>query len=99
MLTTPKSLPSDPAELRIAAEGLVELAKSQALQIEKLKHQLAGHQRHRFGSRSESADQLNLQLQLEEEETAAARTARPEDTTETELKQEPKRKPLPPELP
>lgn len=66
MFTTSKSLPSDPAGLRIAAEGLVELAKTQALQIEKLKHQLAGHQRHRFGSKSESADQLNLQLQLEE---------------------------------
>ena len=59
----------------------MELAKAQALQIERLKHQLAGHQRHRFGSRSESADQLNLQLQLEEEETAAARTAPPEETT------------------
>ena len=38
MFTTPKSLPSDPVELRIAAEGLVKLAKTQALQIEKLKH-------------------------------------------------------------
>ena len=99
MLTTPKSLPSDPAELRIAAEGLVELAKSQALQIEKLKHQLAGHQRYRFGSKSESADQLNLQLQLEEEETAAARTAPPEEASDPEPKQKPKRKPLPPTLP
>ena len=78
MFITPKSLPSDPAELRVAAEGLVELAKSQALQIEKLKHQLAGRQRHRFGSKSESADQLNLELKLEEEETAAARIAPPE---------------------
>ena len=65
IFTTPKSLPSDPAELRMAVEGLVRLAKTQALHIEKLKHQLAGHQRYRFGSKSESADQLNLQLQLE----------------------------------
>ena len=92
MFATSKSLPSDPTELRIAAEGLVELAKTQALQIEKLKHQLAGHQRHRFGSKSESADQLNLQLQLEEEETAAARTAPPEDASVPEPKQKPKRK-------
>ena len=99
MFTTSKSLPSDPTELRIAAEGLVELAKTQALQIEKLKHQLAGHQRHRFGSKSESADQLNLQLQLEEEETAAARTAPPEEASVPEPKQKPKRKPLPPTLP
>ena len=76
MFTTPKSLPSDPVELRIAAEGLVELAKTQALQIEKLKHQLAGHQRYRFGSKADSADQLNLQLRLEVE-TAAVRTAPP----------------------
>ena len=99
MFTTPKSLPSDPAELRVAAEGLVELAKSQALQIEKLKHQLAGHQRHRFGSKSESSDQLNLELKLEEEETAAARIAPPEDAPDPEPKQKPKRKPLPPTLP
>ena len=76
MLTTPKFLPSGPVELRIAAEGLVELAKTQALQIEKLKHQLAGHQRYRFGSKADPADQLNLQLQLEVE-TAAVRTAPP----------------------
>ena len=62
MFTTPKSLPSDSTELRIAAEGLDELAKTQALQIEKLKHQLAGHQRYRFRSKVDSADQLNLQL-------------------------------------
>ena len=99
MFTTPKSLPSDPAELRVAAEGLVELAKSQALQIEKLKHQLAGHQRHRFGSKSESSDQLNLELKLEEEESAAARIAPPEDAPDPEPKQKPKRKPLPPTLP
>ena len=99
MFTTPKSLPSNPAELRIAAEGLVELAKTQALQIEKLKHQLAGHQRHRFGSKSESSDQLNLELKLEEEETAAARIAPPEDAPDPEPKQKPKRKPLPPTLP
>lgn len=77
----------------------MELAKSQALQIEKLKHQLAGHQRHRFGSRSESAGQLNLQLQLEEEETAAARIAPPDEEAANPPKQKPKRKPLPPSLP
>ena len=41
MFDAPKSLPSDPGELRVAAESLVELAKAQALEIEKLKHQLA----------------------------------------------------------
>lgn len=99
MLQAPKSLPSDPAELRVTAEGLVELAKTQALEIEKLKHQLAGHRRHRFGARSETADQLDLELRLEEEETAAARIARPDDEGTVEEKTKPKRKPLPPELP
>lgn len=86
----------------MAAEGVVELAKAQALEIEKLKHQPAGHNRHRFGSKSESADQLNLHLllQLEDEETAAASITTKEDASDTaELKQKPKRKPLPPSLP
>ena len=96
MFDAPKSLPFDPGELRVAAESLVELAKAQALEIEKLKHQLAGHNRHRFGSKSEFADQLNLQLRLEEEETAAARITAEEDASAAP---EPKRKPLPPELP
>ncbi len=99
MLRVPNILPSDPIELRSTAEGLVVLAKSQALEIEKLKHQLNGHQRHRFGSKSESADQLNLELRLEEEETAAARTALLDMGGDSEPKQKPKRKPLPPTLP
>jgi hypothetical protein len=70
MLDAPKTLPSDPGELRDTAEDLLDLVKAQALKIAKLKHQLAGHKRHRFGSKSESLDQL--QLRLEEEETAAA---------------------------
>lgn len=99
MLEAPKSLPTDPAELRVTAEGLMELAKAQALKIAKLEHQLAGHNRHRFGSKSESADQLDLQLRLEEEETAAAKSAPLEPKTGADAKTKPKRKPLPPELP
>mgnify|MGYP005726565855 FL=1 len=100
MFDAPKFLPSDPGELRVAAESLVELAKAQALEIEKLKHQLAGHNRHRFGSKSESSDQLNLQLRLEEEETATASITAEEDASAApEPKQKPKRKPLPPSLP
>ena len=99
MLNALNTLPSDPAELRSAAEGLVELAKSQALEIEKLKHQLAGHKKHRFGSKSEAADQLNLDIRWEEEETAAARGAPSEAQSDPEPKQKPKRKPLPANLP
>jgi hypothetical protein len=41
MLETPGTLPSDPDELRAVAERLRDLARSQALKIEKLEHQLA----------------------------------------------------------
>ncbi|UWQ57769.1 IS66 family transposase [Leisingera caerulea] len=92
-------MPSDPGELRDTAEGLLDLVKAQALKIAKLEHQLAGHNRHRYGSKSESLDQL--QLRLEEEETAAAQVAdadAPDGDAEGQ-KAKPKRKPLPPELP
>ncbi len=69
MLDGTQALPEDPAELRVAAEGLISLVKSQALRIAKLEHQLAGLRRHRFGSTAESLDQL--QLSLEDEEIAA----------------------------
>jgi transposase len=53
-------LPEDPTELRVLSKILAAEVKSQALLIEKLKHQLAGRNRHRFGSKSENLDQLNL---------------------------------------
>jgi transposase len=99
MLDAPKILPADPGELRETAEGLLDLVKAQALKIAKLEHQLAGHNRHRFGAKSESMYQL--QLKLEEEETAAAHEA-PKvalDSATDEPKAKPTRKPLPPELP
>lgn len=68
MLDAPKTMPSDPEDLRETAEGLLDMVK--VLRIAKLEHQLAVHNQHRFGSKSESLDQL--QLRLEEEETAAA---------------------------
>ena len=99
MLSEAQALPEDPAQLREAAEGLVSLVKSQALRIAKLEHQLAGLRRHRFGSTSESLDQL--QLSLEDEEIAAAQADKavpPSDPTATP-KGVPKRKPLPAHLP
>ncbi len=62
MLKPFKSLPSDPDELRAMAQGLLDPAKTQALKIEKLEYQLAGHRKARFGSKSETADQLALDL-------------------------------------
>jgi transposase len=97
MLDAPGTLPSDPDDLRQTAEGLVELVKSQALRIAKLEHQLAGHRRHRFGSKSETMDQL--QLRLEEEEIAASKTVPPVHNDTAAPNARPKRKPLPADLP
>ena len=66
------------------------------LLIEKLKHQLAGQLRHRFGASSESLDQL--QLMLEDLELSRSASA-PKDEAEPEPKQKPVRKPLPSHLP
>jgi transposase len=99
MLDATQRLPEDPADLRVAAEGLVSLVKSQALRIAKLEHQLAGLRRHRFGSTAEGLDQL--QLSLEDEAIAAAQADKvvpPSDPTAT-AKGVPKRKPLPAHLP
>ena len=98
MLEAPRSLPTDPAELRVTAEGLMELAKAQALKIAKLEHQLAGHRRHRFGSKSETSDQLDLQFRLEEEEVAAGMAPKAEQD-DPEPTERPRRKPLPANLP
>lgn len=97
MPDAPETLPSDPDDLRQTAEGLVELVKSQALRIAKLEHQLAGHRRHRFGSKSETMDQL--QLRLEEQEIAASKTVPPVHNDTAAPKARPKRKPLPADLP
>jgi len=59
--------PEDPEELRAMNRLLADEVKSQSLLIEKLKHQLAGQDRHRFGVRSESLDQLNLTFEEDEE--------------------------------
>ncbi len=85
--------------MRQTAQQLVSLVKSQALRIAKLEHQLAGMRRHRFGSRSESLDQL--ELTLEEEEIAAAKAAPPDLPSDTDdgQRKKPKRKPLPASLP
>ncbi len=62
----------DPSELRRANALLAAEVKSQALLIEKLQHQLAGHNRHRFGSKSESLDQLNLTFEEDVQIAASA---------------------------
>ena len=90
----------DPAELRRANALLAAEVKSQALLIEKLQHQLAGHNRHRFGSKSESLDQLNLTFE-EDEQIAASAKAQTDPAPAAEEDKPPRqhsRKPLPDHL-
>ena len=102
MLNNAQNLPDEPAELKQLVGILADEIKSQALLIEKLKHQLTGMRQHRFGSSSETLDQL--QLSLEDEEVAQAAT---EETQKSDRnaacdpkpKDQPKRKPLPEHLP
>lgn len=100
MRETFKSLPKDPAKLRAVSELLVAEVKSQAYQIEKLKKELAGHRKARFGSKSEAMDQLAFDLQEDIEIAAAAqKTAPAEDADETPLaKRTHNRAPLPDHL-
>ena len=93
------SLPEDEGELRAFTARLLAEVKSQALLIEKLRHQLAGHRAYRYGSSSESIEQLHLALETSEIATAAL-TARlrlpdPDDTP----KDKPKRRPIPDHIP
>ena len=97
MLNNLESLPNDPVELQGMVTLLAKEVKSQALFIEKLQHQLHGANRHRFGSKSETLDQLQLFVENEEIATAADETDTPEPEA-SEPKRKPKRKPLPEHL-
>jgi len=92
MLKDLKSLPNDPVELQGMVTLLAREVKSQALFIEKLQHQLHGANRYRFGSKSESLDQLQLLVENEEIAEASEETGTPEAA---KPKNKPKRKPLP----
>nr|WP_260084988.1 IS66 family transposase [Phaeobacter inhibens] len=100
MLDALKSLPEDPAELRAVSERLMAEVQSQAYQIEKLKAELAGHRKARFGSKSESLDQLALDL-AEDAEIEVAAEAQKSEPTEADSKpptRQHSRKPLPDHL-
>jgi len=100
MRETFKSLPKDPTELRAVSELMAAEIKSQAYQIEKLKKELAGHRKARFGSKSETMDQLAFDLQEDAEIAAAAQKMAPtEDAGETTpAKRSHNRAPLPDHL-
>ncbi|KMK67233.1 IS66 family transposase zinc-finger binding domain-containing protein [Puniceibacterium sp. IMCC21224] len=97
MLDVVKSLPEDPDELRQFTALLLAEVKSQAMLIEKLRHQLAGHRNHRFGSSSESIEQL--QLTLETSEIAIARMTARSRLADEEPGDKPKRRPIPDHIP
>ena len=106
MLEAPQNLPEEAADLRtLLASREVEIIgfkaelRSRDVLIEKLKHQLAGLRRHRFGATSEALDQLELTLEEEEIARAAETPATIEADEPVEEKRRPKRKPLPGHLP
>lgn len=68
---------------------------SRELLIAKLKHHFAGMRRHQYGSRSESPDQLELTLEEQEIAQSAEAPAAPSSPD----KRQPKRRPLPENLP
>ena len=92
--------PEDPAEMRAVNRLLANEVKALTLKVEQLQHQLAGHNRHRFGSKSESLDQLNLVLQEDEAiAEAAEEQAAPAPTPEADKPaRQHSRKPLPDHL-
>lgn len=97
MLDRTVTLPEGPEELRSFTARLLAEVKAQAILIEKLRHQLAGHWAHRFGASSETAEQLQLALETSEIAAAAmtARMKRPD----IEEKDKPKRRPIPDHIP
>jgi transposase len=97
MLDEAHALPHDPEDLRAFAARLLAEVKAQALLIEKLRHQLAGHRAHRFGASSETAEQL--QLALETSEIATAAMAAKLRLPDVEEKDRPKRRPIPDHIP
>jgi transposase len=97
MLNDLESLPDDPSRLKGLVTLLASELKNRDLKITDLKHQLAGHNRHRFGSNSETLDQLQLSLENEEIVVAAEEIDTP-DPEASEPKNKPRRKPLPEHL-
>lgn len=100
MLNSPLNLPDEPDRLKQLVGTLASEVKSQAFLIEKLKRQLAGMRRHRFGASSEAIDQLQLSLEDEEVTQAAENVETPDNSSsESGSKAIPRCKPLPDHLP
>lgn len=93
-----KNLPDDAAQLKNLVAALSSELRVRDTLIDKLKHQLAGLRRQKFGASSEAIDQL--ELVLEGEEIAAAADVAPDEksTATPPPRKQPKRKPLPDHL-
>ena len=63
MLDAAQDLPDDIAELQAMVRASRVELRARDLLIEKLRYQLEGLRRHRFGARSETLDQLELTLE------------------------------------
>ena len=98
MLNTLDNLPEDPAELRQVSELLAAEVKALTLKVEQLQHQLHGANRHRFGSTSESMDQLQLFVENEEIAKASMEVVATAPAEPAEPKEKPRRQPLPDHL-
>lgn len=97
MLESPDNLPDDIDDLKALVGSLGNELKHRDILIEKLRHELAGHKRHRFGSTSESLDQLRLGFG-EDEAIGEAATAPPAPKTKASSERRHNRKPLPAHL-
>ncbi|MBG6178802.1 transposase [Labrenzia sp. EL_208] len=92
--------PDDPAELKAVNRLLADEVKALSLKVEQLQHQLHGAHRNRFGSKSESLDQLNLSLAEEEaigfaaDKSGMLESASSDDPS-VDIKRQHSRKPLP----
>ena len=95
--TTP--LPDDPDDLRDLASRLIAEVKAQAILIEKLRHQLAGHRAHRFGASAETSEQLQLALETSELAAAVMTAKLRLPDSEGTTKDKPKRRPIPDHVP
>ncbi len=92
--------PNDPEELRAVNRLMADEVKALSLKVEQLQHQLHGHNRHRFGSKSEGLDQLNLTFE-EDEAIAGAASEQVQPETPSAGDKPPRqhsRKPLPDHL-
>ena len=99
MPNTPDIIPSAPAELRAFTVGLLAELKNRDMLIQKLRHQVAGQNTHRFGSKAEGIDQLQLRLEDDEVADAAAASLGQPQQRDEDAKAKPKRRPLPKHLP